>query len=196
MLPIVATRHRDGQFIGVAAELSRELAKRLGVAVEFSAAASPSAAVDLVKDNQADITFLVDLAARAAHIAFGASYIAYETTFLVPGDAAIRTIADVDAPGRVVIVPEKSAIAAKLGQAFKNVRIVGVPIAAGSAARVIAMLRNGEADGLQQSHASSGANTAGATRVAHRSGKLHAHNVLDRVPQGRPVRRRLRQPVH
>ena len=147
-LPHIAVRDKEtGQFSGVVVDLSRELAKRLNVPVEFATANSNSAAVDQVKNNQADLTFLVGLPALAAQIDFGAAYIAYETTVLVPANSPIRSLDDVDAaPGRRIIAPEKSAIEAKLSQTFKNVKLIGVPIAIGSANRVVEMLKNGEAD--------------------------------------------------
>ncbi|HWP60286.1 MAG TPA: transporter substrate-binding domain-containing protein [Candidatus Acidoferrales bacterium] len=147
-LPHIAVRDKEtGQFSGVVVDLSRELAKRLGVPVEFTTANTNAAAVDQVKNDQADLTFLVSLPALAAQIDFGAAYIAYETTFLVPANSPIRSLDDVDAPGRRIIAPERSAIETKLSQTFKNVKLIGVPIAIGSANRVVEILKNGEADG-------------------------------------------------
>jgi polar amino acid transport system substrate-binding protein len=146
-LPIIAVRDKEtGQFGGVVVDLSRELGKRLSVPVEFTTANTPTAAADLVKNGQADLTFLVNLPARAAQIDFGSAYIEYETSFLVPANSPIRSLDDVDAPGRRIIAPEQSAQEAKLSQTFKNVKVVGVPIAIGSANRVVEMLKNGEAD--------------------------------------------------
>lgn len=146
-LPNIAVRDKEtGQFTGVVVDLSRELAKRLNVPVEFVTVNSNSAAADQIKNNQADLTFLVNLPQLAAQIDFGADYIAYETTFLVPVNSPIRTLDDVDAPGRRIIVPERSAIEAKLSQTLKNVKLIGVPVAIGSAKRVVDMLKNGEAD--------------------------------------------------
>jgi len=146
-LPHMALRDQlTGQFTGVIVDLGREMAKRLDVPVEFAAANSNVAAVDQVKNGQADITFLVGLPALAAQIDFGRAYIEYETSFLVPANSPIRGLDDVDAPGRRIIVPEKSAIEAKLSQTLKHVKLIGVPIAIGSAQRVVEMLKNGEAD--------------------------------------------------
>src|SRR6266702_4031600 len=65
-LPIIAVRNtQTGEFSGIVVDLSRELARRLGVAVEFTSADSPPAAVGQVKNGQADLTFLVDLPERA-----------------------------------------------------------------------------------------------------------------------------------
>jgi polar amino acid transport system substrate-binding protein len=146
-LPIIATRNAEGQFAGVVVDLSRELAKRLGVAVEFTTANSPSVAVDQVKNGQADLTFLVNLPERAAQIDFGAAYIAYETSFIVPDNSPIRDLVDVDLARRRIIAPAPSAVATTLTQKFKNVTIIGIQIETSSASKVVEMLRHGEADG-------------------------------------------------
>jgi polar amino acid transport system substrate-binding protein len=146
-LPHMALRDQStGQFSGVIVDLSRELAKRLDVPADFTAASSNVAAVDQVRNGQADVTFLVGLPALATQIDFGPAYIAYETSFLVDANSPVRQFNDVDALGLRVIAPENSAIEAKLRQAFKNVKFIGVPIAIGSAQRVVDMLKNGEAD--------------------------------------------------
>ena len=135
-----------GQFTGVIVDLARELARRLDVPVEFAAASSNVAAVDQVKNGHADVTFLVALPALGAQIDFGPTYIEYETTFLVPENSPIRSLADIDRAGYRIIAPEPSAIATTLSQTLKNVKLIGVPIAIGSANRVVEMLKNGEAD--------------------------------------------------
>jgi polar amino acid transport system substrate-binding protein len=146
-LPHIAVRDKEtGQFSGVVVDLSRELAKRLNVPVEFTTVNSNSVAVDQVKDGQADFTFLVGLPALATQIDFGAAYIEYETSFLVPASSPIRGLDDIDAPGFRIIVPEKGVAQAKLSQTLKNVKLIGVPIAIGSANRVVEMLKNDEAD--------------------------------------------------
>ncbi|MET0500059.1 MAG: transporter substrate-binding domain-containing protein [Candidatus Binatia bacterium] len=146
-LPHIAVRDKEtGQFSGVVVDLSRELARRLNVPVEFGTVNSNTVAVDQVKNGQADFAFLVGLPALAAQIDFGATYIEYETSFLVPANSPIRGVDDIDAPGFRIIVPEKGVAQAKLSQTLKNVKLIGVPIAIGSANRVVAMLKNGEAD--------------------------------------------------
>ena len=58
---------------------------------------------------------------------------------------------DIDTPGFRIIVPEKGVAQAKLSQTLKNVKLIGVPIAIGSANRVVEMLKNGEADATESS---------------------------------------------
>jgi polar amino acid transport system substrate-binding protein len=144
-LPHIAVRDM-GDFRRVVVDLSRELAKRLDVSVEFVTVNSNLAAVDQVKNGQADLTFLVGLPALTAQIDFGVAYIAYETSFLVPANSSIRGVDDIDTPGFRIIVPEKGVAEAKLSQTLKNAKLIAAPIAIGSANRVVEMLKNGEAD--------------------------------------------------
>jgi polar amino acid transport system substrate-binding protein len=146
-LPHIAVRDKEtGDFKGVVVDLSRGLGKRLNVQVEFVTVNSNTGAVDQVKNGGADVTFLVALQPLAAQIDFGPTYIEYETSFLVPENSPIRGLQDTDVPGFRIIVPDKGVAEAKLGQTLKNAKLIGVPIAIGSANRVVEMLKNGEAD--------------------------------------------------
>ena len=146
-LPHIAVRDKDsGDFKGVVVDLSHELARRLNVPVEFVTVNSNVSAVDHIKNGEADFTFLVGLPALATQIDFGVAYIEYETSFLVPANSPIRGVDDIDAPGFRIIVPENGVAHAKLSQTLKNVKLIGLPIAIGSANRVVEMLKNGEAD--------------------------------------------------
>jgi polar amino acid transport system substrate-binding protein len=105
------------------------------VPVEFATVSSNTVAVDQVKNGQADLTFLVGLPALAAQIDFGAAYIEYETSFLVPANSPIRGLDDIDTPGFRIIVPEKGVAELKLSQILKSAKLIGAPIAIGSANR-------------------------------------------------------------
>ena len=145
-LPHMAVRDSTGQFTGVIVDLGRELAKRLDVPVEFVAANSNVDAVDQVRNGQADVTFLVSLPPLAAQIDFGATYIGYETSFLVSANSPVQGIHDIDIPGLRILVPESGVSMVRLRQSLTKVKLIGVPIAVGSAGRVIEMLKSGEAD--------------------------------------------------
>jgi polar amino acid transport system substrate-binding protein len=146
-LPHIAVRDKEkGDFNGVVVDLSRELGRRLNIPVEFVPVNSNVSAVDHVKKGEADFTFLVALQPLAAQIDFGPTYIEYETSFLVPENSPIRGLQDIDAPGIRIIVPDKGVAEAKLRQTLKSAKLIGVPIAIGSANRVVEMLKNGEAD--------------------------------------------------
>jgi len=114
--------------------------------VEFVTVNSNVSAVDHVKNGEADFTFLVALQPLAAQIDFGPIYIEYETSFLVPENSPIGGLQDIDVPGFRIIVPEKGVAEAKLSPTLKNAKLIGAPIAIGSANGVVEMLKNGEAD--------------------------------------------------
>ncbi len=61
-------------------------------------------------------------------------------------NSPIRGLDDIDLPGFRIIVPAKGVAEAKLSQTLKNAKLIGAPIAIGSANRVVEMLKNGEAD--------------------------------------------------
>jgi len=149
-LPIIASKDAAGVLSGVPVDLSLELAKRLGVPLELKAAETPAATVDQVKNGEADVTFLVNLPVRAALIDFGPAYISYEATYIVPAGSAIQAMADVDKPGHRIIVPERSAIDAKLSQILKQASLVGIPI--GSLQRATEMLDKNEGDAYSDLH--------------------------------------------
>ena len=104
-----------------------ELGARLGVPVElvcFDAARESFAAV---ARGDADICFLAIEPARAAEVAFTAPYVVIEGVFVVPGDSAITTLADVDRAGVRVGVNEGSAYDLFLSRTLRQASVVRGP---------------------------------------------------------------------
>jgi polar amino acid transport system substrate-binding protein len=94
---------------GVAPDLARELARRLGVPIEFLKFDSAGQLADGVRAGVWDVAFLGAEPQRANEIAFTAAYLEIPVTFLVPAGSSIRSIGDVDRQGVRVAVAEKSA---------------------------------------------------------------------------------------
>ena len=98
--PVLAQKDATtGEPRGISADLSRELARRLGVPVEFVLFEAAGKVADAVKAGAWDIAFLAIDPGRANDIAFTAPYVVIEGTYLVPADSPLRTIADVDREG-------------------------------------------------------------------------------------------------
>src|SRR5262245_61716055 len=94
---ILATKDpATGESRGVAIDLARELAQRLGVPVELIAYTSVAAMVDAAKTGAWSIAFLGIDPAREGEISFSAAYLEIEATYLVPAGSALRAVADVD----------------------------------------------------------------------------------------------------
>jgi polar amino acid transport system substrate-binding protein len=109
---------------GVASDLARELARRLGVPIEFSKFDTAGKLADGVKNGAWDVAFLGAEPQRANEIAFTAAYLEIPATYLVPAGSSIRAIADVDKPGVRIAVSDKSAYELWLSRNIKQATLM------------------------------------------------------------------------
>jgi polar amino acid transport system substrate-binding protein len=109
---------------GVAPDLARELARRLGVPIEFSKFDTAGALGDAVRSGAWDVAFLGAEPQRAAEIAFTAAYLEIPATYLVPAGSPIRSIAEVDRVGVRIAAAEKSAYELWLSRNIKHATLV------------------------------------------------------------------------
>ena len=109
---------------GVAPDLARELARRLGAKLEFVGYESAGGVADAVKENAWDLALIGAEPARAGDIAFTAAYVEIEATYLVPAGSPIRSIDDVDRPGVRIAAAARSAYDLYLQRSIKHATIV------------------------------------------------------------------------
>jgi polar amino acid transport system substrate-binding protein len=109
---------------GPAPDLARELARRLGVPVEFVAFETAGKLADGVKTDAWDVAFLGAEPQRAGEIAFTAAYLEIPATYLVPAGSPIGSIADVDREGVRIAVADKSAYHLFMMRELKNAELV------------------------------------------------------------------------
>ena len=114
----------DGEPRGIAPDLGRELARRLGLAVEYVKFDAAGKLADAVKEARVDVGFIGAEPQRAQDIAFTSAYLEIPVTFLVPAGSKIRSIADVDQDGVRVSVSERSAYDLFLSRNLKKAQIV------------------------------------------------------------------------
>ena len=127
---ILATRDRgSGESRGVAIDLTRALAGRLGVQVTLVDYESVATMVDAAKAGAWDIAFLGIDPARAGDIAFTAAYLQIEATYLVPAGSRLRAVADVDDGGVRVAAPARANYELYLGRSLQRARLVRAPTA-------------------------------------------------------------------
>ncbi len=123
--PILASKDAvTGEPGGLSVELAREVARRLGVAVEFVPYYAAGKVVEGVKAGLWDICFLAIDPVRAAQISFTAPYVVIEGAYLVADDSPIRDNAEVDRPGVRVLVSTGSAYDLFLSRTIKHATIV------------------------------------------------------------------------
>ena len=117
---LVSSAPADGEPSGIAPDIGRELARRLGVPVAFVRYPGPGQLVEAVSSGLWDIGLIGADPLRASEIVFTPAYIEIEATYLVPADSPIRTVEEVDRPGVRIAVAEKTAYDMYLRGALKH----------------------------------------------------------------------------
>jgi len=129
--PVLAqTDPSTGEPRGISADLAHELARRLGVPVEFAAFDTAGKAFEAVKAAACDIGFLANEPARAAEIAFTAPYVVIEGTYMVRSDSRLRGVDEVDREGVRIAVGNKAAYDLYLTRTLKHAELVRAPSSA------------------------------------------------------------------
>jgi polar amino acid transport system substrate-binding protein len=109
---------------GVAPDMAREVATRLGVPVRYVTFKSPGELADQAGKDVWDIGLIGAEPQRAEMIAFTAAYVEIEATYLVPAGSRLQTIGDVDAPGVRIAVAGRSAYGLWLDRNIRHAELV------------------------------------------------------------------------
>ena len=96
---LVTGRDEHGGPVGVAPDMARAIAERLGVPVRFVPYPRPGTLADAANTGAWDIGLIGAEPQRAETIAFTAAYAEIEATYLVPAGSPITKLAEVDRPG-------------------------------------------------------------------------------------------------
>jgi polar amino acid transport system substrate-binding protein len=126
----------------IAIEMARELAARLGVALDLMEHQTPTETVEGLKANACDVAFLGIEPSRAAAVDFSPPIFQFDYTYLVPAGSAIGAAAEADRPGVRIAVVSSHASALALRRMVSHAQLVGseLPDAA------FELLRAGKAD--------------------------------------------------
>jgi polar amino acid transport system substrate-binding protein len=125
--PVLAQRDpATGEPRGVTAALARELARRLGVPIEFVPYDAAGQVTAAARSGVWDIAFLAIDPARAVDIAFTPSYVLIEGTYLVRDDSPLRAIDEFDREGVRIAVGDGSAYHLYLKRTLKKATLVAV----------------------------------------------------------------------
>ena len=114
---------------GVSADLARELARRLGVPVQFAGFDAAGKVFEALKAADADpqkwdVAFLAIEPVRAAEIAFTPPYVLIEGTYMVRRDSPLHSVGDVDRAGIRIAVGPNSAYDLYLTRTLKHAQLV------------------------------------------------------------------------
>ena len=140
--PLFVVKDKDGTPRGVTVDLAGELARELGVAVDFLVAPNTGELVDALEAGQIDLSFMPVDEERKKRIDFGPAYFLVESTYMVTAASGIAKVDEVDRPGvRVVGIANTTTIRAA-GRTLRNTTIR----AAQSIGEAVEMLSGGKAD--------------------------------------------------
>jgi polar amino acid transport system substrate-binding protein len=132
----------SGKPHGLSYDLGGELAKRLGVPIDYVRFQRVADIVTAIHDGQIDFTVTNATPARASEVSFSQPVLAVELGYLVPANSPIGKVEDIDKPGVKIGVTKGSTSERTLPARFKNATVVP----AESVKVAIAMFGRGEID--------------------------------------------------
>jgi polar amino acid transport system substrate-binding protein len=112
-----------GEVKGPAADLARELGRRLGVPVQIKGANGVNGVLAGVRDGQADIGFLAYDPVRAREVDYSQTYALAQNTYLVLDNSPIRSISEIDRAGIRIGVTEGDTADLVLTRTLKNAEL-------------------------------------------------------------------------
>src|SRR5215469_7061727 len=121
---LVTGKSPSGDPEGVAPDMAAAIATRLGVPVKYVPYARPGELADDAEKGLWDIGLIGAEPQRAAVINFTAAYCEIEATYLVPAGSPIRSVSEVDQPGRRIAVTARSAYGLWLENNIKKAELL------------------------------------------------------------------------
>jgi polar amino acid transport system substrate-binding protein len=131
-----------GELRGVAVDLARELAARIGIELQQVVYPRPGAIMDGLRSDAWDVAFLGIDPARGAEADFSPAYMEVDLTFLMPSVSSIHSIADGDQPGVRIAVPRGDLVDILLSRMVKRAELVRADTVNG----VFDLFKAGQAD--------------------------------------------------
>ncbi len=121
---LVSGRDGDGGPVGVAPDMARAIADRLGVPVRYVTYPKPGELADAAGTDAWDVGLIGAEPARAEKIEFTPAYVEIQSTYLVPPGSRLQTIADVDQPGIRIASTARTAYGLWLDRNIRHAEIV------------------------------------------------------------------------
>ena len=114
----------NGDPEGVSPDIAAEIARRLGVRLEFVTYPDPGLLADAAERGEWDIGNIGAEPQRAQTIAFTAAYCEIESTYLLPAGSPIQSIAEIDRPGIRIATKGRAAYGLWLENNIKSATLV------------------------------------------------------------------------
>jgi polar amino acid transport system substrate-binding protein len=186
---VVAPHHavkdrQTGELRGVAVEVGRALAARMGIAFAAIEYPSPTIILDGLKTQAWDVGFTAIDPSRATTVDFTPPHMQVDNTYLVPANSPVGDIAAADRPSLRIGVGRNSIIDIVLSRTLKQAEIVRFDVQ--SAAVEALRASNVDVLALPRPAALQWAARLPETRVL--DGRFHTTYEAIMVPKGHPGR--------
>jgi len=123
---LVTGKSPNGDPEGVSPDMAAEVARRIGVEVQYVPMATPGEISDAAGKDVWDIGNIGAEPQRAEVMDFTAAYAEIQSTYLVPNGSPIERIEDVDKPGVRIAVSGRSAYGLWLERNIKQAELIQV----------------------------------------------------------------------
>lgn len=124
---VLVQRGADGIPQGVAPDLARELARRLGVVPRFISYDAAAKVAQAATTQAWDLAFMAIDSKRGEHIDFTNAYVQIEGTYLVRENSAWHSVSDLDREGVRIAVGQGAAYELYLTRAIQHADLVRFP---------------------------------------------------------------------
>lgn len=121
---VLAQRSKEGMPLGVAADLARELGRRLGLVPRFISYEAAADVAKAVNENAWDLAFMAIDPKRGESIDFTKAYVLIEGTYLVKDNAAWLQVEELDRSGVRIAVGQGAAYDLFLSRHLKHAELV------------------------------------------------------------------------
>jgi polar amino acid transport system substrate-binding protein len=142
---------------------------------------------DAVAKGECDIAFMPQDAERAKRVDFGPAYYFIESTYLVPAGSTIKSIDEVNRPGRRIIAISNTTTARSARRTAPNASVEEVP----SVDQMTEMAKQGQGDAFALSHDSFAGLLPNLPGARVLPGNFQQTGIAVAVPMGRPVALRI-----
>jgi hypothetical protein len=135
-----AIRDGGGEVRGVTVDLIRGFASALKLPLALQVYDNSGQVTDAVAKGDCDLAFMPRDAERAKRVDFGPAYYFIESTYLVPAGSSIKSIEEVNQPGRRIVAISNTTTARSARRTAPNASVEEVP----SVDRMTEMARQGQ----------------------------------------------------
>jgi polar amino acid transport system substrate-binding protein len=176
-----STRTETG-YAGVPVDLGKEMAAKLGVAIEYVVHQNSGQITDAAARGTWDVTFLPKDAEREGKMAFGPIYEVADATYIVKPGSSVTNFATLDQPGTKVAAVNATTTMRGAIAHLKNAKVTGYQ----TYDEIFNLLKNGEIDAfaLSRDQLNKMAQKIPGTRVLDETFKKTVTAVA--VPLGHP----------